>query len=140
MKLAGPLLVLLTISACGSSEKTRQQRLMNEIEAKLKLPKGSLPLAQHARYYTEYRGRVLAAYTTEIETRAADYGCSDMQANMSLKEVSGPAAADLRPGRRRWVQFSDYPAVASEGCRAVQIQYDASTKSVEYAECAMPDY
>lgn len=138
MKWAGLLVALLIIPSCDEGEEPRHHRLMNEIEAQLILPKGALPMAQYARYYAEQGGKVHGAYTTEIEKRPADFGCEEFQADDSTRAMECPARADLKPGRRRWVKFGDYPAVSAEGCRAVQIMYNPKTRSIEYAECATP--
>ena len=140
MRFAGPLLLLLVGTGCSVGEKSRQDRLMDEIEAHLTLPKGSLPLAKYARYYTDYGGRIHGAYTTEIERRPADVGCEEMLANGTSKDVPCSAVADLQPGHRRWVQFSDFPAVVAGGCRAIQVMYNPSTRSIEYAGCLTPTY
>jgi hypothetical protein len=138
MKFAVLLLVLLSVSL--TADEVRHERLMNEIEANLTLPKGALSLAQYARYYTEYHGQIHGAYTTKVEVRSKDYTCSEMQVDFSLKKVPCAAIANLKPGQRRWVPFRDYPAVAAEECGAVQIMYNPANRSFEYVECARPTY
>ncbi|MHA6723180.1 hypothetical protein [Sphingomonas sp. RS2018] len=114
---------------------------MDEIEAKLVMPDGSLPLSKYARYYTEQDGKVHGAYTTEIEEkRPADYGCTVIQHDGRTQNVPCPALADLQPGHRRWVLFHDYPAVAAENCRAIQVQYNPVSRLIEFLECAVPMY
>jgi hypothetical protein len=131
-------LFFVLLSASAAAGEGRPEKLMSEIEANLTLPEGALPLVKYARYYTEYRGRIHGAYTTEVEVRPKDYSCSEMQAGFSLKEVRCAAIANLQPGQRRWVPFRDYPAVAAKECHAVQIMYNPADRSFEYVECATP--
>ncbi len=110
---------------------------MDEIESSITLPPGALPLQSYARYYTEHRGLVHGAYTTEIEEeRPPDYGCEEAQLDNSYKPVACPASADVRPGSRRWVKFEDYPAVGGLDCSALQIEFDPKAKAFIYLECA----
>lgn len=138
MKPARFLGILVALSACTPDQNDRHEILMEEIERTLVLPPGALKLNNYARYYTEDGGLVHGAFTTEIETRPPDYGCSDLRNGSQLVEVSCPAIADLTPGLRRWVPYHDYPAVADDNCRAVQIAYNSRSKVFEYNECASP--
>lgn len=133
-------MAILILSGCIGNGQRRENRLMDEIESKLDLPKGALPLAAYARYYTEDDGAIIGAFTTEVEEVREGTECLEMQLDSSTKGVPCPAIADLTPGHRRWVPQSDLPAVSNVDCQAVQIMYNPASRLVEYAECATPDY
>lgn len=140
MRLAIYPLILLALTSCVSAAADGHEALMDEIEASVVLPTGALPLKGYARYYTEYRGAIHGAYTTHIEKRSADYGCSEMTEDLKLKEVTCPAIADLEPGNRRWVKFRDYPAVSGQHCSAIQIMFNPKTKAFDWVACSEPTY
>jgi hypothetical protein len=127
--------------SCSTSQERKHEALMNEIEASIRLPSGAGPLESYARYYTEYRGEVIGAYTTEVEApRSADYGCEELLANDKSKPVGCPAPADVRPGQRRWVKFEDYPAVAGEKCTAIQLVFDPRARKIKDVRCVEASY
>lgn len=138
MRLPNLLVILGTLSACAPDQNDRREIMMDEIERALILPPGALNLNDYARYYTEDRGLIHGAFTTEIETRSPDVGCSELSNDSKMVDVSCSAVADLTPGSRRWVPYNDYPAVADKNCRAVQIAYNPRSKVFEYNECASP--
>lgn len=138
MRTAELLAILVTLSTCAPAQNERHEILMEEIERTLILPPGALKLNDYARYYTEDGGLIHGAFTTEVETRSPDVGCSELGNGSELVDVSCPAVADLTPGLRRWVPYRDYPAVADENCRAIQIAYNPRSKVFEYNECASP--
>lgn len=128
--------LLITLSACASNQPRSHEALMDEIESSITLPPEALPLQSYARYYTEYRGSVHGAYTTEIEEQRTSHGCEEAQPDSSYKPVVCPAAADVRPGSRRWVKFEDYPAVVGRDCTALQIEFDPKSRTFIYLECS----
>jgi hypothetical protein len=140
MKFASSIIAILFLAGSVETNEARRNRLMDEVEIKLTLPEGALPLTAYARYYTEEGGRIHGAFTTTIEKHTPGVGCAEMQLNFKVKDVPCPAVADLEPGHRRWVPLSDYPSVGDENCHGVQIMYNPANHSIEYAECAIPDY
>lgn len=129
------------LGSCSTSQERKHEALMNEIEASIRLPSGARPLEGYARYYTEHRGEVIGAYTTEVEVpRSADYGCEKLTADGKSKAVGCPAPADVRPGQRRWVKFEDYPTVAGEKCTAIQLIFDPRVRKIKNVECVEPIY
>lgn len=130
-----------SLVSCSTSQERKHEALMNEIEGSIRLPRGAGPLNSYARYYTDYRGAVIGAYTPKVEApRAADYGCEDLLADGKSKPVACPAPANARPGERRWVKFDDYPAVAGENCTAIQLIFDPRARKTTYVECVEPTY
>ena len=139
MQLVIVILSLIVLASCESDQKNSQAALLDEIEGSIRLPDGAGPMESYARYYTEYKGSVHGAYTTKIEApRPADYGCEELQLDGSSKTVACPAPADVYPGDRRWVKFEDYPAVAGEDCKAIQLEFDLRARKITYLECAEP--
>lgn len=134
------LLVTLPGASSGSEVNNRHEKLMGEIELTIVLLAGALPLNSYARYYTEYEGAIHGAYTTEIEERPTGYGCSEVTEDFQLKDVTCPAIADLRPGSRRWVNSTDFPAVGGRNCDGIQIEFNPKTKSFDYLACTDSDY
>lgn len=129
------------LASCSNSEERKHEALMNEIESSIRLPSGAGPLESYARYYSEYRGEVVGAYTTEVEApRPADYGCEELSADGKSKSVRCPAPADVRPGQRRWVNFEDYPAVAGHKCTAIQLIFDPRTRKIKDVQCVEANY
>ena len=139
MRLATYLALLGSLASCAVSEERKHDVAMDQIERSIRLPEGALPLDSYARYYTEYKGKIHGAFTTEFEVRSPDTRCAEMPADGGeIKDIKCPKVADLRLGKRRWVDFADYPAVAGENCRAVQLVYDPEAKKIEHLECPEP--
>lgn len=125
----------------STPERGEHDDLMDYIEKSIVLPNGALPLDKYARYYTEYRDSVIVgAYTTDIETREADFGCSEMLENFETKDVKCPALADAKLGERRWVAMVDYPAVAANDCHAIQLIFNKVTRKFVDVACVSPSH
>ncbi|WP_139020349.1 hypothetical protein [Citromicrobium sp. JLT1363] len=130
---------LIALASCASDQANSRTALMDEIESSIRLPADAGPLESYARYYTEHKGSVHGAYTTEVEApRPSDYGCEELQVDGSWKTVACAAPADAQPGERRWVKFEDYPAVAGKDCAAIQLEFDLRTRKITYLECSQP--
>ena len=141
MKLDVALLLLWLLSSCAPSPHSRQDALMNEVEASVKMPRGAGPLSSYARYYAfAPDGLLVAAYTREVEKQEPGVSCSEMTLDGDLKDVACPALANAKLGERRWVSFEDFPAVADEACGAVQVVYDPKARRILYTECVRPVY
>ena len=139
MRLVIHLALLGCLPSCAAIEDRKHNQVMDQIEGSIRLPKGALPINSYARYYTEYKGKIHGAFTTEIEVRSPGVGCAELPADGGeIKSIECPKIADLAPGKRRWVDFDDYPAVAGENCQAVQLMYDPGTKKIESLECPEP--
>jgi hypothetical protein len=90
---------------------------MDQIEKQMRMPAGSRPLAEYARYYAfDKKGRVIAIYTTWIEP---DH-----------------ASLNLPAGQRRWVpDEGQLPNISEGGCGVVEVLFDPATDEVKRAEC-----
>jgi hypothetical protein len=105
------------LSACSDAEEPRHSKLMDQIEKRVRMPVGSRPLAEYARYYAfDKKGRVTAVYTTWVEPDVA--------------------SLNLRAGQRRWVSDEGHlPLIFEGGCGVVEVIFDPATDKVERAEC-----
>jgi hypothetical protein len=111
-----PPIALLLLSACSTAEERQHSRLMDKIEQQVRLPTGSRPLGEYARYYAfDKRGRVSAIFTTFLEP---DY-----------------ESLNLPAGQRRWVSAEGkLPGISDGGCGVVEVLFDPTTDEVR-AEC-----
>jgi hypothetical protein len=112
-----PPIAVLLLSACSTAEERQHSQLMDQIEKQVRMPAGSRPLAEYARYYAfDKRGRVVAIYTTLREP--------------SYESLNLPA------GQRRWVSHEDrLPGISDGGCGVVEVLFDPATEQVTRAEC-----
>jgi len=129
MLLRAPILVLALLAS--RSAPNQHEMLMDYIERHVTLPEGALPLHKYARYYSDYEGRVVGVYTTDIEYRPADYGCSEMVDDFQSKDIECPAIADAKPGERRWVTFADYPGGLAHDRLSVHLIFNKEGKTFE---------
>lgn len=102
----------LLLIGCASDEEREHASLMDEVEQRVRLPDGSQPLNEYARYYAiDGQGRVVAIYTTFVEP-------------------------DLPAGQRRWVgDQSKLPGISDGGCGVVNVLFNPATRKVEEAFC-----
>lgn len=112
------LLVLSTFSlaACSSAAERQHIELMEQVETRVQLPKGSERLDQYARYYATNGNRVVATYITLVDPKNRYY--------------------NLPMGQRRWLDdYRNLPAVSDGGCSIVNVVYDPKAPSVPEAFC-----
>lgn len=112
------LIATLVLSACSSSASPEQERLMDTIETRVRLPPGARPLTAYARYYAlDGTGRVLAIYTTFVAWHLA--------------------GNDLPVGRRRWLaDYRHLPNnIIGDGCNMVSVVFTSSTGTFEQPAC-----
>ncbi len=90
---------------------------MDQIERTVRLPEGTKPLAEYARYYTFGKsGRIQAIYTTVLEP---DYDTLNLSA-----------------GKRRWVSDPGHmPGISDGGCDVVEIDFNAAKGTIEHVAC-----
>ena len=152
MRLPALLAIAIALSCCSArgtdrretvpnevktSEEFRREKLMDEVEASVVMPQGALQLKKYARYYAQHRGMIVGAYTTHIEEKA-ERACYEINEKYQLSIASCAAPADVKVGKRRWVDLHDYPAVAEINCDGVQVEYDPIRKRLNFAECVEP--
>jgi hypothetical protein len=91
------------------SPTAEQARLMDRIEAELRMPRGALPLADYGRYYAwgseDGRRRVAAVYCREENPR------------------------------RHWVAEDRLPAILDGGCNVVRLRFDVAADKIEWVGC-----
>ncbi|GAA3888024.1 hypothetical protein GCM10022276_03920 [Sphingomonas limnosediminicola] len=90
---------------------------MDQIEKKVRMPAGSRPLAEYARYYAfDKRGHVIAVYTTFLEP--------------SYTSLNLPA------GHRRCVSDEGkLPSISDGGCGVVEVRFDPTAEEVLGVAC-----
>jgi hypothetical protein len=130
-------------SAAPSPEERRQQRLMDEIEGRLTLPRGAHRLSDYARFYGDAPGGKVAA--TYVIPRAAEpasrEGCSTVDVNGTGQDGPCPAMpawprGGVGAGQRKWVRtVKDFPFMADGGCAQVDIRYDPARRAFEVVSC-----
>jgi hypothetical protein len=135
------LLALLMLSCAQAPERSRQAKLMDEIEQKLRLPEGASRLDRYARFYAFGRGgKVVATYVIPYRHEPQpDEGCEQIEDNGTWHEVEceppKPWPEGASAGQRKWVATErDLPFRADGGCSQVSIDFDPATHEVE-ASC-----
>jgi hypothetical protein len=106
----------LSLAACSSAAERRHVQSMQEVEERVRLPKGSERLDQYARYYANDRDRVVATYIMLVDRENRYY--------------------DLPVGQRRWLDDRrNLPAISDGGCSIVNVVYDPKAPSAPEAFC-----
>ena len=140
--------ILPVLLAAADAPGDARQRLMNKIEASVRLPKGARSLNGYARYYA-YRtpDKVLAVYV--IPSPPPDNrGCAVVMKDMGsrpctqaeIKEMidsfAERAARQLPAGKRRWLRSPhDMPNLSDGGCRQVTIEYSIAANRFLVVQC-----
>lgn len=91
------------------SPTEEQARIMDRIEAEVRMPRGALPLADYGRYYAwkseDGVRKVVAVYVWEEN------------------------------GRRHWVAEDRLPAIQDGGCNVVNLRFDVAADEIERVGC-----
>jgi len=142
MKPAIAFVALVTLVSCSAPAERRQRQLMDEIEVRVKLPEGAAALSKYARFYAQDpSGEVMGVYIIPDPPLAADAGCSELQADMSLKPIdcdSVPVAEwqKVKANERLWLdQTANLPGINDGGCGIVTVIYLPSNRTIESATC-----
>lgn len=141
MRTQAALIALVSLASCSTPEERQQTQLMDEIEARIELPDGALPLSKYARFYAyDDTGRVVGLYLIPHAPMPPDEGCSELQENLSPKSVdcsslpSDPLGG-VGENERRWLNRDVMPGVSDGGCGVIEVVYQPVTKIVEKASC-----
>lgn len=130
------LSLFLALAGCGAAHSP-EQALISEIELKVRLPFGALPLKSYARAYAYGPNRtVRGVYFKPLDPVP---GCLELTA----KEPQGGQRALLCPppqgmsaNERRW--FSNYellPDFTDGGCARIQITYHRDAQVLDSVQC-----
>jgi hypothetical protein len=132
--------VVLSLSAiifwgCSASAKNPRDRLMDEIESRVSLPKGAHALRDYARYYAfDDKSRVWVVYTLPGPPPTGHEVCKEMDGAVPPEKwrvvpcaKESPEESYLPAGQRRWM--SDYMMIPltpdTRGCEQITLTYDA---------------
>ena len=146
--IAALLIALVIVSGCARMPPVKE-KLMNEIERAVVLPKGARSLNSYGRNYAfSGRNKVTAVYLVPSPPPDPGQGCDVMLANLSSRpctkqEVAESAASAARAsasetpaGQRRWfVNRDDLPVVSDGGCEQVTIEFDTAAHRVIWVAC-----
>jgi hypothetical protein len=132
-------LAYATLLLCGCQQPSREERLMNRIEAKIQLPHGAGNLASYAKTYAYLPadGLVTGEYFVPHDGEQPP-SCEDIErAERQGVEVwaACPLREGPRSGQRRW--FKDYrnlPYADEGGCTWVDVEYNFKTDHL-LAQC-----
>lgn len=125
--------------ACTTPEERQHNKLMDVIEARVKLPDGARPLSYYARHYAaDDKGFVVGVYAPGYRARGPDESCEELLENMTSRQV--PCEEDkgdrLLSGQRQWVGNTDkLPLIMDGGCGVITVIYDPKAGVVKSATC-----
>jgi hypothetical protein len=120
---------LLLVSACTSSDDRRKQRLMDEIEQSIRLPRGAHPFAAYARYYA-FGGAddVVGTYMLPGLDDRPGQECEQLNTKLTGQPVpcSLPSreGKEVGVGQRAWLQnYWDLPNAIDRSCGSISFDY-----------------
>lgn len=104
---ASSLLAMLLLTACSTSEKREHASIMNEVEAKVRLPSGAGPLNRYSRYYTYGpTGNVIGTY---------------VGGHLPPEETE-----------RKWVKdYRNLPMITDGECGVVHLEVNTKSRKIE---------
>ena len=140
------IVFLLALTASVSPGNAHQhEKLMDEIEQAVVLPRGAKPRNAYGQNYA-FLGdhQVIAVYF--IPEALLEHNANCVHGDMKpctkdemqelLNENAVRRAASASAGERRWfANKSDLPSIADGGCNQIMIRYDIPTKQVLSVGC-----
>jgi hypothetical protein len=129
------LMAALVLGGCSVQARNPHDRIMDEIESGVSLPKGANPLRDYARYYAfDNKGLVWAVYAIPGSPPSGQEACTDINGDVPPEKwqtvpcpKESPEEAYLPAGQRRWM--SDPVAIPTTldtlGCEEMTFTYDA---------------
>ena len=128
------------LAACTTPEQRERDRLTDQIEARVKLPKGAGRLADYARHYAiDEKGLIVGVYSRGFRWPDPDHACEELLEDFSTRMVPCPFDSDvdhLRAGQRGWVDHPDrLPSIMDGGCGVVTVVYDPKASKVRDTYC-----
>ena len=126
----------------------QQQRLEEEIERVVVLPRGASPLTAYGRNYARSGDEVVAVYLIPWSPPAASEGCEVMKKESlsrpcTKQEIQEAAKADglglsasAPAGTTRWYRrIQELPGILDGGCMQVNVRYRISTHNILSIAC-----
>ena len=124
---------------CKTPEERQRDKLMDVIEADVKMPDGARPLSEYSRHYAvDEKGFVIGVYAPGYRAPSPDETCEEVLENMTSRQVPCPDAESdrLQSGQRQWVGVTDkLPLIMDGGCAVVTVIYDSKASAVKSATC-----
>lgn len=138
MKAILALLLAFAPAASATPDTAGQDRIMDEIERKLRLPRHSRPFDDYARYYAlDETGAVIGRYIIPRKsTPEPGTACEQLDEKGGWRKVE---CEPVRPwpeggvaGRRYWVAGAgELPIVFDGGCNVLNVRLDRKSDAVE---------
>lgn len=132
-----PVLFCL-LAACAPAENEPNARLMEAIEARVKLPAGSEPLQRYSRYYAPGEGgNVEVLFTIHGPNTFKDFERFCDEGTVKTFPCSAEGKSDLAPaGSRKWLGDARHLPVSHGGsCGVIRFTYDPTTGEISAMEC-----
>jgi hypothetical protein len=130
---------MFLLLACTTQEERQHAKLMDIIEARVKLPDGARTLSEYARHYAEdENGLIVGVFAPGYRPPAADEGCEELLENMASRPVPCEESEGdrLMAGQRQWVgNTSTLPLIMDGGCEVITVIYDPKAGAVKSATC-----
>lgn len=133
--------VLTLVGSCSSPSQRRQEALMNEIEATIRLPKGARPLASYARYYAYVTPDVvMGEYMLPHLDDPPGQQCADINMNFTTTNVSCsiPAREGKEIGKDQRIWLSDWhhmPMGDDHKCGALTFGFHPASHTFDSLAC-----
>ena len=126
--------------ACTSPERPKDDKLLDLIESRVRLPEGSGRLSAYARHYAaDENGMIIGVYAPGYRPPGPDEACEEVLIEGSTtREVPCPEdeADRLLAGQRRWVENGGkLPGIMDGGCSVITVVYDPKAGVVKSATC-----
>ena len=128
----------LALNACGPLIDRSETATMDEIERKITLPSGALPLKQYARAYANGPNRrVLAVYFIPAPPNPTDCKMAlEHEGDGGQVALSCPPPKGMAAGERRWFDSDRMlPVAFDDGCDFIDVAFNLKTHMVESARC-----
>lgn len=133
------LSVMSLLLACATPEERQHNKLMDVIEARVKLPDGARPLSEYARHYAvDQKGLIVGVYAPGYRAPGPDETCEELLEDMTSRQV--PCVETERDrllsGQRQWVGDTDkLPLIMDGGCGVITVIYDPKAGVVKSTNC-----
>lgn len=114
---------------------------MDRIDGALVLPANAHPLQDYALYYAQRSDSQIAVFLTAYtyqESRAADYGCSEMLISGSSEEMPCASTNEPKAGERRWIDIERMPEASDGGCSIINAVFNPSAQRIVSLRCNGP--
>lgn len=124
------------LAACAPAENEPNARLIEAIEARVKLPAGAEPLQRYSRYYAPGEGgKVEVLFTIHDQNFVKDVErFCDAETGFPC---SAEGKSDLAPaGSRKWLGDARHlPVSHGGGCGVIRFSYDPAAGAISAMEC-----